>query len=117
VVKGVANKCNKFYLYFFSLFCRLSAGKENALLAFCQVNDHEGVVISSPSLGDTSGSLQEQVMHNFRRCVAQIHAGFATRSDVKVGFLLYSTFHQFHFCVVCFVCLLFFKENQGIELN
>lgn len=56
--------------------CKLSAGKENALLVCCQVNRQEGVLITSPA-GSSSDSLHQQVVQNFYRCCASLQAEFS----------------------------------------
>ena len=56
---------------------------------FCQVNEQEGVLITSPADsggGDRAGpsGLHRQVVDNFCRCAAQIHADFARNTKAKV---------------------------------
>lgn len=59
---------------------------------FCQVNEQEGVLISSPADGKDRGgrsSLHRQVVDNFRRCAAQIHADFTRPTRAKVNLNAY----------------------------
>lgn len=44
---------------------------------FCQVNEQEGVLITSPADSEDSGGLQQQVVENFYRCAARIHSDFS----------------------------------------
>ena len=74
---------------------RLDRGKDCALLAFCQVNQQDGVVVTTPGQDGESGAspseLHQQVMDNFRRCVVQIHEDFSKSANTKVKtpFVLY----------------------------
>ncbi|KAK7097005.1 hypothetical protein V1264_004046 [Littorina saxatilis] len=73
--------------------CKLSSGKENSLLVFCQVNEQEGVLITSPADSEDSGGLQQQVVENFYRCAARIHSDF---SKVKAKYSSESLLEDFH---------------------
>ncbi|KAL8559580.1 hypothetical protein ACOMHN_018743 [Nucella lapillus] len=69
--------------------CKLGSGRENSLFVFCQVNQQEGVIVSSPAAEDdrqgagSSLALHRHVTENFHRCVAQIHANFAPSAVPK----------------------------------
>ncbi|PVD34613.1 hypothetical protein C0Q70_05889 [Pomacea canaliculata] len=57
---------------------KLGSGKDNTVLIYCQLNRHESSLFSSSGSfnSDAPSSLQRQLVDNFWRCCAMIHADF-----------------------------------------